>query len=290
VRALNRFDRWLFAPGPARTLHGTATVLTAVATLRIALGPYRQLASQPDALFRPPWFLGFLDSMPPVAVIAVVQITGTVAGGFAMFRRRRPLTFGLAWLALLVLAGLRASRGKIQHNDVLLLLAMVPFLAAPHGTSWRDDRTGARFGWPVHAAMFVVAVGYCWSGVAKLLSSGPRWIFSDNMRNVLYDGARGAKTHAPELARWVADHAVLAVFIALVTIVFEVGVPLALPYARLRPAVVAGAVVLHGSIFVLLGLDYSGWVGAVVAVFVDWDALYSTVMARSGQLSAPMRA
>lgn len=290
MRALSRFDRWLFAPAPARGLHGAATALAAVATARIAFGPYRALAGQPDALFRPPWFLGFLDSMPPAAAISAVQAAGTIAGLLAVLGRRRRLAFTLTWIALLVLAGFRASRGKIQHNDVLLLLAIVPFLAAPDDTTWRDDRTGARFGWPVHAGMVVVAIGYSWSGVAKLLSSGPRWVFSDNMRNVLYDGARGAKSHAPELARWIAEHAGLSVAIALVTIVFEIGVPLALPCPRLRPAVVAGAVALHGSIFVLLGLDYSAWVGTVVALFVDWNALYSTLMARSGQFSAPMRA
>ena len=65
-------------------------------------------------------------------------------------------------------------------------------------------------------------------------------------------------------------------------------IPLALVFTRLRPVAVVSALVLHAGIFVLLGLDYSAWAGTVVILFVDWS--YSTTMARSGQLSAPMRA
>ena len=77
--------------------------------------------------------------------------------------------------------------------------------------------------------------------------------------------------------------------IAVATLLFELGFPLALVFVRLRPYAVVGAIVLHGSIFLLLGLDYSAWVGTVVALFVNW-ANCSTVIARSGQFSAPMRA
>jgi hypothetical protein len=137
--------------------------------------------------------------------------------------------------------------------------------------------------------MVVAAIAYATSGVAKIVSSGPAWVFSDNMSNILYDGARAPKTHAADLARWLADHGAVARLIALATIVFEVGFPLALVYLRLRPVAIAGSIVLHGSIFVLLGLDYSAWAATVVALFVNW-AYWSRVIARSGQFSTPMRA
>jgi len=283
----------MFAPAPAATLHGAITVLAGVMTARIALGPYRALADQPDALFHPPSFLGFLDGMPPAGVIAGLQVAGSVAGLLAVAGRRRRVTFAVAWLMLLVLAGLRASRGKIQHNDVLLLLTAVPFLAATASTRARDDRVGEDYGWPVRAGMVVVAVGYFWSGVAKVLSSGAAWALSDNMSNVLYDAARGPKSHAAALARGIADHGTLARSIAAATLLFELAFPLVLRFVRLRPFAVGGSLLLHGAIFVLLGLDYSAWVGAVTAVFVDWQRVarrYPSVIARSGQFSTPMRA
>jgi hypothetical protein len=289
VTLARRVDRWMFAPEPAARLHGAITVLALTIGLRVALGPYSGLAGQPAALFDPPWFLGWLDHMPGREVIIALQVIGATGAALAVLGRHRRVTFGLAWITLVLLAGLRASRGKIQHNDLLLIFAAVPFLAAAVDTTWRDHRTGSRYGWPIHCGMVVAAIAYCTSGIAKLISSGTRWVFSDNMSNILYDGARAPKTHGGDLARWIGDHGTLARLIALATIGFELAFPLALVYVRLRPVAVAGAIALHGSIFLLLGLDYSAWAATVVALFINWSR-YSTVIARSGQFSAPMRA
>ena len=54
--------------------------------LRVALGPYRGLAEQPAALFRPVWFLTWLDRMPPVEVIVAVQVVGVLAAALAVDR------------------------------------------------------------------------------------------------------------------------------------------------------------------------------------------------------------
>jgi hypothetical protein len=289
VNVARRIDRWMFAPEPPARLHGAITVLALAIGLRLALSPFGGLAGQPAALFDPPWFLSWLDRMPGRDVIVTLQVVGTGAALLAALGKYRRVTFATAWIALLVLAGWRASRGKIQHNDLLLLLAAVPFLAAAADTSWRERAAGSRFGWPVHCGMAVAAIAYSCSGVAKLLGSGSAWVLSDNMSNILYDGARAPKTHAGDLARWIGDHGTLARLIALGTILFEIGFPLALVYVRLRPFAVAGAIALHGAIFLLLGLDYSAWAATVVALFVDWS-YFSTVIARSGQLSAPIRA
>ena len=261
----------MFASEPAARLHGAITVLALAMGLRLALSPFASLTGQPAELFEPPWFLSWLDRMPGRDVIVTMQVVGVGAALLAVLGRYRRVAFALAWIALVVLAGLRASRGKIQHNDLLLVLAAVPFLAAATDTSWRDRRAGSRFGWPIHCGMVVAAIAYSCSGIAKLLSSGFEWVLSDNMSNILYDGSRAPKTHAGDLARWIGDHGTLARLIALGTILFEIGFPLALVYVRLRPFAVAGAIVLHGSIFLLLGLDYWAWVATVVALFVSWS-------------------
>jgi hypothetical protein len=286
VTLARRVDRWMFAPEPAARLHGAITVLALTIGVRVALGPYSGLANQPAALFDPPWFLGWLDRMPARENIIALQLVGAAGATLAVLGRYRRATFAVAWAALVVLAGLRASRGKIQHNDLLLISAAVPFLAAAVDTTWRDHRAGSRYGWPIRCGMVVAAIAYCTSGVAKLIGSGTRWVFSDNMSNILYDGARAPKTHAGDLARWIGDHGRLAQLIALTTIVFELAFPLALAYVRLRPIAVGGAIVLHGSIFLLLGLDYWAWAATVVALFVNWPSLGSaapvTGVARDG--------
>ena len=95
--------------------------------------------------------LFFLHAMPPAGVIVAVQLIGVGAAALAVFGRRRRTTLALAWLAYFGLAALRASRGKIQHNDLLLLIGCVPFLVAP-ATRWLHRATTGRssrlWGWP----------------------------------------------------------------------------------------------------------------------------------------------
>lgn len=52
---------------------------------------------------------------------------------------------------------------------------------------------------------------------------------------------------------------------------------------RVAPAptwFVATIVVLHGSIYLTHGLDYSAWAATVVVVFVDWPAVWRSLHAR----------
>ena len=250
----------------------TQVALAAVIGLRIALGPYLDLAGQPPALFRPVWFLRALDAMPGVAAIVVLQVVGTVAAALAVVGWRRRAGFPVAWACLLVLAGLRSSRGKFLHNDALLLLAAVPFLLAP-AVRWRDQARSVRFGWPVHTATVVVAGAYFFSGLAKVLHSGPAWVFTDNLRYVLYQAADGGKVHFPDLTTWLADQAGLAHWLAAGVLLFELTFAGGAPRrpGALSTAYAAGAVALHAGTWLALGLDYWAWAAVVAVVLVDWS-------------------
>jgi len=262
----------------------TQAALAAVIGLRIALGPYAGLAGQPPSLFRPVSFLRFLDAMPSAAVIVGLQLAGTLAAALAVAGRRRRATFPVAWVCLLVLAGLRSSRGKFLHNDALLLLAAVPFLLAP-ALRWRDRAAVApsgRFGWPVRAATIVVAGAYFFSGWAKLRHSGLGWVTTDNMRYVLYEAAGGARVAFPAIPRWLAGQAWLTHGLATSALLLEVTFPVVLLMlgrsgGRARPlvgAVYAGAAAaFHAGTWLVLGLDYWAWAAVVAVVLVDWCPL-----------------
>jgi hypothetical protein len=285
---LRRLDAWLFGEEAGRRLWVCTTGLAAVMAVRIALGPYRQLADQPAALFRPVPFLRLLPAMPPLWVIVSLQAVGVVAAVLATAGWRRSGTFALAWTCLLVLAGLRGSLGKILHNDVLLLLAAVPFLAAPAVARW--DRTrSARYGWPVRTALVVVAGGYFFAGLAKLRFSGLAWVTGDNMRFILYDGARGGRAPSPSIALFVADRAWLAHVVAGALLALELTFPAVLVWPRARPTFAAGAAAVHVGTWLTLGLDYWAWIATVVIVLVDWDALAAAthVLAQPDRALAP---
>lgn len=265
-----------FAPGSCRRFDWVVRGLALLIALRVALGPYRALAGQPAALFRPVWFLEVLPGMPSAAAFVVLQVVGTVAAlaVVATRGRRRWASLVVAWLAYLVLAGLRSSLGKILHNDVVLLLATVPFLV-PVG-----DDDDADCGWPVRTAGVVVAGAYFFAGVAKVRHAGLAWVTGDNMRYILSWSVIDGRAPFDSWAAWVADRAWLSTASAAGILALEVGAPVAVGVRALRPAFVVAAGALHVATWCLLGLDYWAWLGTVVVVLVDWDRVRVPAAAR----------
>lgn len=277
---LEALDRWLFAPETAGRLRLLRMLLAALLVVRLATAPWRGLAGQPAALFRPVWFLAWMDQMPSVGVIVAVQVVGVVAGALAVIGWRERGTFLVAWVSLLGLAALRSGRGKVQHNDLPLLLVGLVIAAAPVGVRLFDDRRSAAWGWPVRTSVLVVTGIYFLTGFHKVVSSGPAWVLSDNLRNVMYAAPLSAHPPTDAVALFIADRAWLARLVAVGTLVVELGAVAALARARLRPAYVAAVAVLHAGVYLTHGLDYSMWAATAAAVLVDWDAVVRGAVAR----------
>jgi hypothetical protein len=273
-RGVAGLDRWLFVPGPAGRVRAMRALLASLMVVRIGLGPYRGLAGQPAALFHPVWFLRWLPHMPSLGVIVALQVVGVVAAALAVVAWRERWTFAVAWSSLLVLGGLRASRGKVIHNDVLLLLVGFVVLLAPVGMRLLDRRRRADAGWPVQGAIAVVGGAYFLTGFQKVVA-GPvwTWIFSDNLRNVMYRAAQGGKAPTDWFALAIADRPWLAHGVAAATIALELSGALVWRVPRYRPWVVVAVAVMHLGIYLTHGLDYSAWALTAAIVLVDWSAV-----------------
>jgi hypothetical protein len=280
-RAVAALDRWLFVAGPAGRVRTMRLLLAALIALRVGLGPYRGLAGQPAALFRPVWFLSWLPHMPSVGQIVALQVVGVAAAVLAVIGWRERWTFGAAWASLLVLGGLRASRGKVMHNDVLLLLVGFVVVLAPVGWRALDRRRRADAGWPVQAALLVVGGAYFLTGFQKVVASGPAWVLSDNLRVVMYRAAGSGKAPTDAVSLFVADRAWLAHVVALATIVVELGAVAIWRWVRLRPWYWLATAALHVGIYLTHGLDYWAWIATTGIVLVDWSAL--AVRLRGGE-------
>jgi hypothetical protein len=282
---LRPIDRWLFVPGPASRLWGVRFGLAALMTYRFAVGRWEDLAGQPAALFRPPLFWRWLDQMPSAGVILAVHLVGLVAAVLVLAGRRVRITFPVAWLCFVFLEGLIDSRVKISHNQVLLILACVPVLLAPAVASWKDRRTSVAFGWPVQVALVVVASGYFFTGLGKVLASGWSWVASDNLRWVLAAGVRSDKPPTDGIAQFVVDHPGVAHVVAFGAIAIELGFILVLVAPRLRPWFAAGSVAIHVGTYLCLGLEYGSWMVTALVVLLPWERLLPDDQARSANLA-----
>ena len=282
LRQPERVEAWLFAPGDPRRLAALRIGLGSVLALRLATGPYLELARQPAALFRPISFLHLLDAMPSPAVVVVLQVVATAAAVLAVAGVAARVTLPLAWAGALPLVAMTSSLGKVVHNDVLLLLSLVPLLPARTADAWsplaRRRRAGTPagrsllYGWPPRSAMLVVAGAYFFTGVGKLLHAGPAWVTSGNLRWVLY----AASDQAPlpnHAALFVADRPWLAHLVALATLALELGFPLVLLRPRAALVLLPSVLAMHAGIWVAMGLNYWPMAATVVLVLVDWAAL-----------------
>ena len=278
---VGRAEGWLFAPGDPRRLAGLRIGLCGILAIRLAVGPYLDLAHQPAALFRPISFMNLLPSMPPAAFVVPVQVLAVTAAVLATAGLRTRISLPVAWLAAVPLIAMTSSLGKTVHNDVLLLLCLLPLLPSPAGDAWsldvrrRDGGAAApswRFGWPVRTAMVVVAGAYFFSGFAKLLHAGPAWVTSGNLRWVLY-ASSDAQAHANQVALFVADRPWLAHLLAAGALAVELCFPLVLWRPRLAWVLVPAVVALHAGIWAAMRLDYWPMAATVLIVMVDWPAV-----------------
>jgi hypothetical protein len=279
---MTRAERWLFAPGTARRLAALRIGLCSVLAVRLLLTRAVSLAGQPEALFRPRSFMHLFPTMPSRPVAIAVQLIGIVSAVLAAVGWRARLTLPAAWGAGVLLGGMATSLGKVVHNDVLLLLCLVPLLVAPTSDVWSidarrrsvpaPDEPSVRYGWPVRTAMVVVAGSYLFVGLAKLLHSGLAWVLSDNLRWVLY-AASDSRATPNSIALFIADRPVLAQLMAAATILFELTFPLVLWRPRAAWFYVPGALFFHLGIYLAMGLDYSAQAATVMVVLVDWPRL-----------------
>ena len=271
MRVRRALDDALFGPETGRRLVLVHSALAVLITLRVGLGPYRQLARLPDALFDPVPILAFLSEMPSAATIVGIQLVGVVAGVLAAARRWPRVTFAIAWLAYLVLAGLRGSRGKVLHNDLLLLWTSAVFLLAPVRASLRDREPSREHGWPVRTAIVVTALIYFFAGYHKLRRSGLDWVTGDNMRYILRWGPAIGEPALPKVSDRIADSPLASHLTAAMLLGVELAFPLVIWWRWLRPWLALAAAGLHVGTWFLLGLDYWAWALAVPILLVDWS-------------------
>jgi hypothetical protein len=291
VAALRRIERWIFEPGSARRLAGVRIGLCLLMAGRLSRTMYLQLAGQPRALFRPISFMHLFPAMPSAGIILAVQIVavGACLMGAAGVYTRAALP--VAWLGSLFLNGLWTSVGQPMHNETLLILAMFPLLLARTTDAWSITArrrvpaapgVSVRYGWPVRTAMITVAGGYFFSGLYKVLFSGPAWVFSNNLRWVMY-AISDQNGHPISFAIFLASHPLLAHAAAAAALLTELTFPITLWKPITAWLFVPGVVLLHLGIGLTMHLDYSAWALTAIIMFVPWEVVADRLRRPAGE-------
>jgi len=286
--ASHRVGQWLESPEPPTRLAAVRIGLAALLLIRLCRSTFIGVASQPKPLYEPISFMRAFDSMPGRTVVLAVQLVAIAGAALALAGIFVKVTLPAAWLGSVFLNGMLASMGKVVHNDVLLLLAVVPLLFAPSADVWamRRPRAAASpkasgiYGFPVHAAMLVVAGAYFFAGLAKIALSGPSWVLSGNIRWALY-ASSDAQSQPNPFALFVADRPWLSVCVAAATLLLELSFPVVLFKPRLVPLFLAGALTLHTMIYMTMHLNYWPQAATVVVVLVNWPRVADRLFAAS---------
>lgn len=282
---MRRIDRWMFESIDARQLAALRIGLSATLLVRLFFHDFVELPKQDSELFRPLSYMKLFDSMPPTPLVQVLWVIAVVAAAISLVGCRSRIALPIATVCALVLFGMTTSLGKVMHNEVLLMLCLLPVSFGTTDevwsiTSWLKARSaGARSksrqvisGWPWRVTLLLVCGAYFFSGLAKLTHSGPAWAFSDNMRWILYANSDG-RVAPNHLSVFIADHVWLARLSGFSILLLELSFPLVLWRARLAWLFVASAAGMHAMTYLTLGLDYSAMAAVDLTVLLFWPSI-----------------
>jgi hypothetical protein len=240
-------DRFWYRPAPAARL-ALLRILVGVFALGLLCMRFTSFSSVAD--FRASEFHGvgpvaLLPGPLPPALVTVSLAAAIAAGlGFVTGYRYR-VTGPLFALLLLWVTSYRCSWGMKFHTENLLTLHVLLLGFAPAADALAVDarrrgdlgegEVSGRYGWVIRAMCAVTVVTYVLAGVAKLKLAGFGWAGGDVLRaQVAYDNLRKIELgslHSP-LGVFMAGSRWPFSVLAALTLVLELGAPLALLGAR----------------------------------------------------------
>jgi hypothetical protein len=263
-----RLERWWFAPAPAARLAlfrlavGTYAAVWSAVRLPAHLG----LADRPAARWDPvgPWSL--VDAPPPSAVTIVLAVGAPMVGAAVATGRWQRVAGPVGALWFLALTALASSWGQIFHTENLLVLHLAVLAVAPAAgiDDIRRERRARgpaedRFGWPLRLASVLVVATYVLAGVAKLRIGGGAWLDGEVLRNlVAHDNLRKSvlgDAYSP-IGRALVAHAWVFGPLAWVSLLVELGAPVALLGGRWRTAWIAAAWTFHVGVLALMAVVF----------------------------------
>jgi hypothetical protein len=241
--------RHLLVKAPATRLAALRMFIAGFATIYLVAyaGAFLRLVNQPSERFVATGLSHlYPHTWPPFALYGLwlAAVASGVLFTLGRFTRSSGLLFAVSTLALTTY---RSSFGMIFHTENLMVVHLFVLACAPCGAEWSldarrsnrprgGDSPERRYGIGVQLISWVTLVTYFIAGWSKATRSGIDWatgssladqIAHDNLRKLFLDDL-----YSP-LGLWVAKHPLLLGPMAALTLIFELGAPLAILHPRL---------------------------------------------------------
>jgi hypothetical protein len=219
--------------------------------------------------FVPVGLASWLDAPLPPALVVLGVVLALVTAVLFTAGLAFNYTAPLFALSLLWVTTYRSSWGMVFHTDNLLTLHVLLLAVSPAADvmSWDARRRSApvssqpdgRYGWVLCAMSLVTVIAYVLAGVAKLKLAGATWLGGELLRSqIAYDNLRKIELGSAisPLGPWLVRKPSVFRALALLTMLVELGAPLALVRQRAALAWVAAAWGFHLSILLLMSIAF----------------------------------
>jgi hypothetical protein len=245
---------WLMAPAPSGRLNVVRLLTIGYALVWIAVrtSHWLDLSRLPSARSEPVGIVNWIGTQSTATVTVIVVLT-VVAGLAALGDVAWPLSAPLFAVGFLWLTSFGASWGQILHTEHLVVLHLLVLAASPSGRG-----ESATTGWPLKVMSAVTVATYFVAGVAKLrFGGGLEWLDGDGLlRLVAHDNLRKrllGDAWSP-IAPFAVGHPMLFQLGAWITLVVELGAPLALLGRRWAYTWVALAWTFHLAVLAVMAV------------------------------------
>ena len=286
--------RWWFAPAAPDNLGLCRALFLGGVLLYFLRHDFSAFGEPvPDPFWRPVWvYRRLLPLRPPgqdlVAVLQTVWKASLLLGCVGLLTR---LSTFVAFALGLYLIGLPYNYGTLSHMTAATVFILGILALSRSGDAYSLDRLIARrrsrdatasnplppsgeYTWPIRLVWVLLSLIFFAAGVAKPRHSGMAWMTADHLQQFLlashYPQWRGTPPPLTDLGLVIARYPLLCKFLAVSTVIVELGYPLALFSVRLRWLLVTSMVLMLVGIRLTMGppFDLVIWCHLF---WVPWD-------------------
>ncbi|MCX4241819.1 HTTM domain-containing protein [Paraliomyxa miuraensis] len=299
--------RWWAAPAPAQRLAVLRWLVGgyALAYLVVRFGHFVSVSGMSAQQWKPVGPVTLLAAPLPAWAVVLHTVLAAVLGvAFVAGWRFRVVGPAFA-VALLWVTSYRNSWSMVFHTENLIVLHVLVLAAAPSADalsmdarrrgSAPDRRPLARYGWAIRLMCAVTVTTYFIAGWSKVHNGGWGWATSDTLRMyVAYDNLRKVELGAgfSWLGATLAGHGWVFPPMATVSLLVELGAPLALLHPRIGRSWAVAAWSFHAGVVVLMAIVFHyPLAGVAYASFFPVErpaeGLIARVRARWGRAREP---